>query len=83
MYIEKMTVGELRKALEGIPDDYSISLESVEDGIYVPNGEDRIGTTYNNSRYEINSRISELKSVDRDDDCRDVTIQMSITLEEV
>ena len=82
MYIEKMTVGELRKALEGIPDDYSISLESVDDGVNVPDGADRIGTTYNNSRYEINSRVSELRSVDRDDECRDVTIQMSITLEE-
>lgn len=82
MYIEKMNVGELRKALEGIPDDYSITLKSVEDGVSVPDGADRIGTTYNNSRYEINSRVSELKSVERDDDCRDVTIQMSITLEE-
>ena len=82
MYIEKMNVGELRKALEGIPDDYSITLESVEDGVSVPDGADRVGSTYNNSRYEINSRISELKFVERDDDCRDVTIQMSITLEE-
>ena len=82
MYIEKMNGGELRKALEGIPDDYSITLESVEDGVSVPDGADRVGSTYNNSRYEINSRISELKFVERDDDCRDVTIQMSITLEE-
>lgn len=82
MYIEKMKVGELRKALEGIPDDYSITLESVEDGVSVPDGADRFGPTYNNSKYEINSRISELKYVERDDDCRDVTIQMDITLEE-
>jgi hypothetical protein len=82
MYIEKMNVGELRKALEGIPDDYSITLESVEDGVSVPDGEDRFGTTYNNSKYEINSRSSELKFVERDDECRDVTIQMSIALEE-
>ncbi len=82
MYIEKMNVGELRKALEGIPDDYSITLESVEDGVSVPDGADRVGTTYNHSRYEINSRISELKFVERDDECRDVTIQMSIALEE-
>lgn len=82
MYIEKMTVGEIRKALEGIPDDYSVTLESVEDGVSVPDGKDRFGTTYNNSRYEINSRSSELKYVERDDDCRDVTIHMDITLEE-
>lgn len=82
MYIEKMNVGELRKALEGIPDDYSITLESVEDGVSVPDGADRFGPIYNHSRYEINSRISELKYVERDDDCRDVTIQMDITLEE-
>jgi len=83
MYIEKMTVGELRKAIEGIPDDYSITIESVEDGVSVPDGADRFGTTYNTSRYEINSRISELKYVERDDDCRDVTIQMSVTLESI
>ena len=73
---------EGKLGVEGIPDDYSITLESVEDGVSVPDGEDRFGKTYNHSRYEINSRISELKYVERDDDCRDVTIQMDITLEE-
>lgn len=81
MYIEKMNVGELRKALEGIPDDYSISLESVDGGVAVPDGEDRVGTVYTHP-YSIDSRCSEIKYVERDDSLKDVSIQLYLTLED-
>lgn len=75
MYIEKMSVGELRKALADIPDDYGVTLESL-DGVSVRDGEG-----IHNSAYEINSRNSEIKYVERDDNCNRIVIQMDITLE--
>lgn len=82
MYIEKMNVGELRKALEGIPDDYSLTLESVEDGVYVPDGADRCGRTYRYQKYSIDSRSSTVKTVEVDQDCKEVQLNVYLSLEE-
>jgi len=76
-----MNVGQLKKLLDNIPDDYTISLESSV--VRVPDGEDRIGTMYSSGLYSVDSRCSQLEGVSVDADCKDATIRLSLLLEEV
>ena len=75
----KMNIKDLKELLKDIPDDYDINLSG---RISVPDGQDRVGTTYSVSRYPINERISEICSVSIDDDTRDITLNLSLVLDE-
>ena len=75
-----MNIGQLKKLLNNIPDDYTISIESSV--VRVPDGEDRIGTTYSSGRYTVDSRCSQIEDVSVDADCKDAIISMSILLED-
>jgi len=75
----KMKIKDLRELLKDIPDDYDINLSG---RISVPDGHDRCGTTYSVSRYPINERISEICSVSIDDDTKDITLNLSLILDE-
>ena len=75
-----MNVGQLKKLLDKIPDDYTISLESSV--VRVPDGEDRIGTMYSSERYSVDRRCSQIEDVSVDADCKDATISLSLLLED-
>lgn len=76
-----MNIGQLKKLLNNITDDYTISIESSV--VRVPDGEDRIGTMYSSGRYSVDSRCSQVEDVSVDADCKDATIRLSLLLEEV
>jgi len=75
-----MNIGQLKKLLNNIPDDYTISIESSV--VRVPDGEDRIGTTYSSRRYMVYSQCSQIDDVSVNDYCKDATIRLSLLLEE-
>lgn len=75
-------VGDLKKLLANVPDDYVLKLQSVEDGIAVPDGEDRCGRTYRYQKYSIDSRSSTVKTVEVDQDCKEVQLNVYLFLEE-
>lgn len=76
-----MNIGQLKKLLNNIPDDYTISIESSV--VRVPDGEDRIGTTYSSGRYTVYSQCSQIDDVSVDAYCKDATIRLSLLLEEI
>jgi len=80
IYGMDMNIGQLKKIINEIPDDYTISLESSV--IRVPDGDDRIGTMYSSGRYSVDSRCSQIEGVSVDADCKDATIRLSLLLEE-
>lgn len=79
---EFINVGTIKALLKDVPDDYTFTLDASEDDIQVPDGRDRFGVLYESGRYEINSRCSELKDVEIDANCKNVTLRLSIMLSE-
>lgn len=77
-----VNVGELRTAIKDVPDEYTLSIASSENGVLVPTGRDRFGPVFDTGSYTIDERCSEVKDISVDHDLKEVNVTISVTLDE-
>ena len=77
-YPEIRTVGDLKAIISRLPDTYAVTLGS--DSVAVPDGEDRVGTTYDHGAYEVDSFLSRITTLHVNPDMRELYIGVNITL---
>lgn len=77
-YPEIRTVGDLKAILASIPNNYAVTLGS--DSVAVPNGNNRVGTTYDHGAYEVNTFISRITTLHVNPDRRELYIGLDLTL---
>jgi len=75
---EIRTVGDLKAFLASVPDNYAVTLGS--DSVAVPDGEDRIGTTYDHGAYEVDTSVSHITTLHVNPDRRELYVGVDITL---
>ena len=77
-YPEIRTVGDLKAILASIPDNYAVTLGS--DSVAVPDGSDRIGTTYDHGAYEVDTSISHITTLQANRELRELYIGLTLLL---
>lgn len=77
-YPEIRTVGDLKAILANIPDNYAVTLGS--DSVAVPDGSDRIGTTYDHGAYEVDTSVSHITTLQANRELRELYIGLSLLL---
>lgn len=77
-YPEIRTVGDLKAILASVPDNYAVTLGS--DSVAVPDGNDRVGTTYDHGAYEVDTSVSHITTLHVNPDRRELYVGVDITL---
>lgn len=77
-YPEIRTVGDLKAILANIPDNYAVTLGS--DSVAVPDGSDRIGTTYDHGAYEVDTSVSHITTLQANRELRELYIGLTLLL---
>lgn len=75
---EIRTVGDLKAFLASIPDNYAVTLGS--DSVAVPDGNDRIGTTYDHGAYEVNTFVSHITTLQANRELRELYIGLTLLM---
>lgn len=75
---EIRTVGDLKAILASIPDNYAVTLGS--DSVAVPDGNDRIGTTYDHGAYEVDTFVSRITTMQANLEMRELYIGLTLLL---
>lgn len=75
---EIRTAGDLKKLLARVPDNYALTLGS--DSVAVPDGNDRVGTTYDYGAYEVDTFLSHIRYLHVNPDRRELYVGVDITL---
>lgn len=78
----ELNAGDLKKLLANVPYEYNVRIDADEEDIAVPNGEDRIGITYNRHRYTLDLNNCTVHSVNVDSDLKEVQLKVKLILEE-
>ena len=78
----ELNVGDLKKLLANVPDEYKVRIDTDEGDIAVPNGEDRIGITYNRHRYTLDLNHCTVHSVNVESEFKEVQLKVNLILEE-
>jgi hypothetical protein len=74
---------ELKDALKDVPDDYVVRIDAPKGSIAMVVGTDRCGDPLiDDFRYQLDEKLSEVKGVDVNHDCKEVVIDAYIHLEE-
>lgn len=77
-YPEIRTVGDLKAILASIPDNYAVTLGS--DSVAVPDGHDRIGTTYDHGAYEVDTYTSRITTLQANRELRELYIGLTLLM---
>jgi len=77
-YPEIRTVGDLKAFLASIPDNYDVTLGS--DSVAVPDGNDRIGTTYDHGAYEVDTSVSHITTLQVNRELRELYIGLTLLM---
>lgn len=75
---EIRTVGDLKAILASVPDSYAVTLGS--DSVAVPDGEDRIGTTYDHGTYEVDTTVSHITTLQANRELRELYIGLTLLM---